>query len=454
MPLPPDEEQPRPTRLRRALQGQNVVFLILDAGRAEAFSCYGYGRATTPNIDRLAGEGVLFENAFTPAVYTLAAMSSIWTSQYPDRHHGELAFSAPLPADSFTLAGLLSAQAVKNAGFVANAMAGKSFGLSRGFEEFDEVFRDLGSDADVFRRRVPAWLAAHKDARFFAYVHFREPHWPFDPPPPFDTRFGPEGPVPRDLRRSPSYVPDLNQGRRPLTPDVREHLQRLYDGNLAFVDSEVGFLRGELERLGLLEKTVLIVAADHGEALGEHGYVGHNTQLYEHSLKVPLIVRFPGQSGPRGVRVKALVDLLDVAPTIADVFGLGAHADVKKHFQGRSLLPVVAGAPGKGAVLSRTVWDRPRYALRDQRYKFVYDTRSGAQELYDLQADPGERTNLTGRDGLRAAYYRQALHQWMSSVAPSQHAAGQPPPAPPDCETCQNLKSLGYLSSDVACPCP
>lgn len=452
-PLPPDENE-KGDGLRAALAGHSVVFVILDAGRAQAFSCYGYGRATTPNIDRLAAEGVLFENAFTPAVYTLAAMSSVWTSQYPDRHHGDLAFSAPLPADSFTLAGLLSAQAVENAGFVANAMAGKTFGLSRGFDEFQEVFRDLGSDAGVFRQRVPAWLESHKDQRFFAYLHFREPHWPFDPPPPFDTRFGADGPVPKSLRRDPRYVPDLNQGRRPLTPQVREHLQRLYDGNLAYADAEIGFLRGELERLGLLEKTVLIVAADHGEALGEHGYVGHNTQLYEHSLKVPLVVRFPGQGVPRGTRVRALVDLLDVAPTIADIFGLGSHPDVPRHFQGRSLLPVIGGAPGKGAVLSRTVWDRPRYALRDERYKFIYDTRTGEQELYDLQADPGERSNLAGRDGLRSAYYRQALHQWMSAVAPQAPSGTKTVVAPPDCETCQNLKSLGYLSADVACPCP
>ena len=452
-PLPADEDK-KGDRLREALKGANVMLVILDAGRASSFSAYGYGRATTPNIDRMAAEGVQFDNAFTPAVYTLAAMSSVWTSQYPGRHHGDLAYSAPLPAGSFTLAGLLSAQAVKNVGFVANAMAGRTFGLAQGFDEFQEIFRELGSGADGFRRRVPGWLEAHKDGRFFAYLHFREPHCPYEPPAPFDTRFGPAGPLPKSQLGDCRYLTDLNQGTEPLTDDVRAQLQRLYDGNLAYADAELGFLRGELERLGLLEKTVLIVAADHGEALGEHGYVGHNTQLYEHSLKVPLIVRFPGGSGPRGARVRAMVDLLDLAPTVADVFGLGPHADVARHFQGRSLLPVVAGAPGKGAVLSRTVWDRPRYSLRDERYKFIYDTRSGAEELYDLEADPGERSNLAGRDGLRTAYYRQALHQWMSAVAPARSAGPGHVGAPPDCETCQNLKSLGYLSSDVACPCP
>ncbi len=452
-PLPAGENA-KADRLRQALKGANVMLVIFDAGRSRSYSSYGYERATTPNVARLAAEGVQFENAFTPAVYTLAAMSSIWTSQYPGRHHGELAYSAPLPAGSFTLAGLLSAQTVTNVGFVANAMAGKTFGLGQGFEEFQEIYRELGSGAAGFRQRVPGWLEAHKDRRFFAYLHFREPHCPYEPPAPFDTRFGPAGPLPKEQAGDCQFIIDVNKGRHPLTADLRAEVERLYDGNLAYADAELGFLRGELERLGLLEKTVLIVAADHGEALGEHGYVGHNTQLYEHSLKVPLIVRFPAGAGPRGARVQAMVDLLDLAPTVADVFGLGAHADVRKHFQGRSLLPVVAGAPGKGAVLSRTVWDRPRYSLRDERFKFIYDTRSGAEELYDLEADPGERSNLAGRDGLRTAYYRQALHQWMSAVAPVRGTGAVNVGAPPDCETCQNLKSLGYLSPDTPCACP
>lgn len=449
-----EEDDRRAERFRAGLKDTNVILIVLDAARAQEFSCYGYARKTTPEIDRLASEGVLFERAFTPAVYTLAAMSSIWTSQYPDRHHSAVAFSAPLPKDSFTLAGLLSAKTVRNAGFVANAVAGKAFGLNQGFQEFHEVFRDLGSDGDVFRHSVPAWLDAHKTERFFAYIHFREPHFPYDPKPPFDTRFGPDGPIAKALRRDSAYLLEVNQGRRPFPEPEREHLQRLYDGNLAFADAEIGFLRQELERLGLLEKTVVIVTGDHGEELFEHGYVGHNVQLYEESLHVPLVVRLPQSAGVKGQRVTALVDLLDVAPTITDVFGLGGQADVKRHFQGHSLLAVAAGAPGKGAVLSRTVWDRPRYALRDERYKLVYDTRTGEQELFDLQQDPQEQHDIAPREGLLTAYYRQALHQWIATVARRAPGAGPVPNAPPDCETCQNLKSLGYLSTDTKCPCP
>lgn len=449
-PAPGDET--RGDGLRAALRGKNVVFIILDAARAQQFGAYGYARPTTPEIDRLAREGVVFENAFTPAVYTLSAMSSVWTSQYPDRHHGEMAFSSALPAERFTLAELLAARGVRTGGFVANAMAGRAFGLHQGFADFRELFRDLGSDADVFMQVVPDWLRARRGEAFFAYLHFREPHFPYDPPAPFDTAFGPDGPLAKPLRSDARFLIDVNQGRRVLAPAELDHLVRLYDGNLASADREIGRLRAALEAQGLLEQTVLIVAADHGEALFEHGFVGHNTQLYEESVKVPLIVRFPKGTGPAGVRVPALVDLLDVAPTVADIFGLLGQPEARREFQGRSLLNVVAGAPGKPAVLSRTVWDRPRYALRDARFKFVYDTRTGAEELFDLQADPRETHDRASAEPLRAAFYRQELHQWVAGLAQSGSAEGGGAAARLTREQCENMKSLGYLAGDFKCP--
>ena len=210
--LPPADDA-RADTLRRGLASANVLFVILDAARAREFGAYGYERPTTPEIDRIAQEGVVFERAFTPAVYTLGAMSSVWTSQYPDRHHGDVSFSSRLPKDRLTLADVLSGQGILTAGFVANAIAGGLNGFDRGFQEFHEVWREIGSRADVFRQALPPWLAKNKDRRFFAYVHFREPHFPYDPEPPFDTKFGPEGPIPKAARRDAAFFQDVNQGR-------------------------------------------------------------------------------------------------------------------------------------------------------------------------------------------------------------------------------------------------
>jgi arylsulfatase A-like enzyme len=438
----PASPTPGGDALRKALAGSNVLLIVLDAGRARELGCYGYGRPTTPEIDRLAREGVVFDRAYTPAVYTLAAMSSVWTSEYPDRHHGAVSFSSRLPRSRLTLPEILTPRGILTAGFVANAVAGTMGGFDRGFAEFHELYRNYGSGAGAFQKALPAWLRANKDRRFFAYLHFREPHFPYDPEPPFDTRFGPEGPIPKAQRREMGWITEVNQGRRTQSAEERDHLVRLYDGNLAFADQEIGALRRALEAEGLLDRTVVMVMADHGEGLGEHGWIGHNVQLYEESIHIPLVFRFPAGKGPAGKRIGGLVDLLDLAPTVADVFGVLGQGGSDKQFQGRSLLPVVEGAPGKSAVLSRTVWDRPRYALRDLRFKFLYDTRSGEEELFDLEADPAESRNVAAADPLRAAYFRQALHQWIAGLGRRAGAAEEGALTP---EQRENLCALGYL---------
>jgi arylsulfatase A-like enzyme len=442
------EHERRAEPLRKRLERASVVFVILDAARAGQFGAYGYPRRTTPEIDRLAAEGVVFETATTPGVYTLGAMSSIWTSQHPDRHHSEVSFSARLPKDRLTLAELLGARGIASAGFVANAVAGASFGFERGFGEFREIYKDYGSGAAGFVKAVPPWIETNRARRFFLYLHFREPHFPYDPPPPFDTAFGPEGPIAKPSRADAAFFTELNQGRRRPAEGEIEHLVRLYDGNLAYADRQLGRLRESLEASGVWERCVVIVTADHGEGLFEHGWIGHNVQLYEESVRVPLILRLPG--GPRGVRVAGLVDLLDVAPTVADVFGVLGQGGSAEAFEGRSLLPMIAGAPGKPALLSRTVWDRPRYALRDRDHKFLYDTRTGQEEMYELAADPGERVNLAARRPVRAAFYRQALHHWISGLGRRARPAGEE--ATLTREQCENLKALGYLDPSTPCP--
>jgi arylsulfatase A-like enzyme len=452
------EERRRGDAIRDGMGPLNVLFVILDAGRAEQFGCYGYRRATTPNIDAVAREGVVFENAFTPAVYTLAAMSAVWTSQYPERHE-DAAFGAPLPKDKLTLAELLSGQGITNAGFVANIMAGKRNGLERGFQEFEEVFVDYGSEADSFEHFLPQWLKGHRDGRFFAYVHYREPHLPYDPPPPFDTRFGGEGPISKADRRREDFFKEVSQGRRTFSKDELDHLVRLYDGNLAFADQEFGKLRQWMEAEGLWERTLVIVAADHGEQLYEHRssrvdtarYIGHNVQLYEQSVHVPLVLRFPSGKGPSGRRVAGLVDLLDVAPTIADAFGVLGQAGSNDSFEGRSLFPMIAGAAGKNAILSRTLWDRPWYALRTEREKLLYHSGTGEVQLFDLKGDPHEDVDRHEAEPLRTAYYRETIRATIARLATRAAKPGTGRGIVMTRAECENLKSLGYVTGTVDC---
>jgi arylsulfatase A-like enzyme len=441
------DDEGRAGPLRRALADSNVLLLVFDAASARRSSGYGHSQRTTPELDALAAEGVTFERAYTPAVFTRAAMASLWTSRYPEQGLGRE--DLRLAADRLTLAELLTANGIGTAGWVANPNAGVAAGLERGFAEFHAVYSQPGRPggavrADAVSAEVARWLAARGAQRFFAYAHFREPHFPYDPPPPFDTLFGPDGPLPRHAREDKSWTIRVSLGRQQATPEELAHLRRLYDGNLAYVDSQIGELRRALERAGLWERTLVIVCADHGEELLEHGFIGHNEQVYQETAWIPLVMRFPRGAAPAGLRVQALADLVDLAPTIADVFGMMGRGGSAAAFRGRSLLPSVFGAAGKHATVSRSIAKRPAYALTDGRYKFVFDVRRGAQELYDLSKDPREQDDLGEREPLRLAAYREALHHFMLEHAGGSAGAG--PARPLSSEELDQLKALGYLN--------
>jgi arylsulfatase A-like enzyme len=464
-PAPAKAENPIAAALREAKP--NVVLVVLDAARAVSFGAYGHSRATTPNIDALAREAYTFDNAYTTAAYTLAAMSSVWTSQQPDRHHGDIAFSAKLPKDRLLLAEILTAQGIPTAGFVANGVAGAFNGFDRGFKEFDEPWKQFGSQASGFRNVIPGFLDRMKQggAPFFAYVHYREPHEPYDPPAPFDTRFGPDGPITKTQRDggepAKQWLKDINQGVLKPTREAVDHLQRLYDGNLAFVDQEVGYLRDQLATRGLLDNTLLIVIGDHGEALFEHGWIGHNAQVFEESARVPFIVALPKslRAAHPPARVASLVDLTDIAPTILEAFGLEGAGGSSRAFQGRSLLPDLARAGSATAVdprevLTRTIWDRPIYALRNQSHTFVLNTATNEFSLFDRSkagrpetpdADFGPRAPIALRE-----MYRQHLLAWVDSLK-RRTVAGDSLEGMSR-QQCEELKSLGYLSGKTSCP--
>lgn len=438
-PSPPPAVPPLTDASRARLSTANVVVIVLDAAGARHFGCYGHARQTTPNIDRIAAEGVVFDRAYTPAVFTRSAMASVWTSQLPDEHHASVSYDEPLPPGIPTLAGIASAAGITTSAFVGNDMAGAAFGLDRGFAEFHRV----SHRSDRIRGVLNGWFSRNAARRFLAYVHYREPHYPFDPPPPFDALFGPDTPLPRSVKTDAGWLDFVNEGSHRPGPAEIDHLERLYDANLAAVDHEVGLLRKHLESLGIWDRTAIVLTADHGEALYEHAHIGHNDQVHEESVHVPLIVRFPVRTVPGGRRVATLTGLLDVAPTVADI--LGIPRERTRTFRGRSLLAAAAGGSDSppDALLSRTVGARPVYALVGARYKYQYDTRDGDERLYDLTRDPLEQASILDAQPVRAAYSRQRLFAALLALpgrsGPS--ASGWSVPA----EQRQALRALGYV---------
>jgi arylsulfatase A-like enzyme len=441
-PLPPPIPDGEVTRLRARLRGKGIVLVVLDAARAREFSTYGYERATTLEIDRLGREGVVFEQAYTPASYTRSAMSSVWTSLDHEQHHDGVGYLGPLPADYPTLAEILEAHGVPCRGFVANPAAGPSFGFDRGFSEF-RLFR--GREGRVAARAgelVDAVAArlVESSPPAFTYVHFLEPHYPYDPPERFVMLFGPDAPIPRDVRRHTHWIEAVNRRRRPFPPEEQAHLVRLYDGSLAYADREIGRLRRILEDRGLLDEVIFIVTADHGDELFERGLIGHGSRVYGEQVHIPLVLRFPRGAGLAGLRVRAHVNLLDVAPTILDCLGLTGSGDAA--FEGRSLLPVLYGAAGKPLLVGRTMHDRPTYYLKEGSFKLVHSVRSGRSELYDLDEDPGETHDLAGELPVRTEFYRQTLYRWLRDLKRHRATRVEASVSPEDEAA---LRALGYV---------
>ena len=415
-----------------------VLLIILDAAAARHFGCYGYARPTTPEIDRIAAEGVVYERAYSPAVFTRSVMASIWTSQHPDQHRVGVDEGRGVSTARPTLAELLKEGNVHSAGFIGNRVA-SGFGLERGFAEFHSLYPKEGKGvqvgrAEAFRKPLLDYFERRPAERLFTYVHYLEPHFPYDPPAPFNTLFGPDAPLTLADRRQLHWLTGVNDRRITPTPEQVDHLRRLYDGSLAYVDREVGFLRRTLEQGGLWDQLFVIISSDHGEGLYEHGWIGHMKRVNDEAARVPLILRHPKGKGPAGSRVKEIVSLLDLAPTIADALGVAVPAGA---FRGQSLL---RGAPGVPAV-TRNTDKEPTYAVTEGRHRLILQTADGVQELFDAVADPGEMRDLAAAQPIWAAAHRQALQWFLMNLGP-ETPSRVGPLSPSELEA---LRALGYL---------
>lgn len=410
-----------------ARQALNVVVVTLDTTRADRIGAYGGPSASaTPVFDRLARDGVLFEQAMTSAPLTLPAHATMFTGHFPPQHGVRDNGGFFLDPSAITLAERLRDRGYRTGAFVGAFVLDSKWGLDQGFEHYADDF-DLSkvkalSLGNVQRRANEVvdlalpWLASVQDQQFFAWLHFYDAHAPYDAPEPFASQY----------RGQP------------------------YNGEVAFADAQLGRVVAFLEERGLLEKTIVVVLGDHGESLGEHEEGTHGFFVYETATHVPFLIRAPF-AATRGKRVPGLVRTVDLAPTVLDLLG-GEPAAGEPAAPGRSLVAVMTGAQADlGAEayaeamypLHHYGWSALR-AVRIGQYKLIDAPRP---ELFDLAADPGETTNLfeSRRDvGNRLQRALRALEAQFAR-------AGAPPPAETiDPETRARLTSLGYVSSFVA----
>ena len=397
---------------RSAPARPNVIVISIDTCRADHLGCYNSERAVTPNIDILAQHATLFENVVAPTPLTLPSHTSMLTGRIPLAHgvhdNGQI-----VPAANQTLAEILAGDGYATAAFVSSAVLGRQFGLDQGFAAYVDTMGMGGvmqeeRAADQTARRAIDWLARRDPSKpFFLFVHFYDAHTPYEPPEPY-----------------------ASQAPHP------------YAGEIAFVDANIGRLLGALEDEGIYDSSVVIVAGDHGEMLGEHGEGDHGYFIYESAIKVPLIIKHPGQRAGR--RVQPLVGLVDVLPSVCSIVGATPPADLA----GRDISDAAgssATSPSRALYIQsaypQIIFDtNPLLGLVEGRWKFIYTTRS---ELYDLQADPGEQTNLIEVEPQQVKAMRAKLEAVVAGVATRLLAS----PAANDARTQQMLESLGYAGS-------
>jgi arylsulfatase A-like enzyme len=421
-----------------------VIVLVIDALRADRLGCYGSDRGATPNLDRFAAEAVLFANAQAQAPLTNPAVASLFTGLWP-QSHGVTDLRFKLPERAPTLAETLAAGGVATAAVVANGNVDAGRGLARGFEHF-KYLRDVRpgeyhARASDINEAVLAWLDREQRRPFFLYVHTLGPHSPYQPQEPFRSRFA-GGVVDPELG-SNAWQRRLERGAATVTPKTIVDVAALYDAEVAENDAAFGGLVEELRRRGLFDESVIVVLADHGEELFDHGGFGHGRHLHAEVLDIPLLIRFPHGRDTR--RVERVVEQVDLMPTVLELFGFAAPAPV----EGRSLLSLCGPSEPEDwknrAVSHLDREGRVGVSLLTPSWKLILETRDGqvVPALYDRRADRRERRDLAGERPEEVEALRSAL-QALLDGGPGGLERPEPA-APPDQETLERLRSLGYV---------
>lgn len=393
----------------------NVVIVTIDTLRADRLGCYGRERAETPAIDRIAREGVLFSRAYSPSPLTLPSHATIFSGLEPTSHglvdngQASAGFPVPLLAERFRAAGW------ETGAFVAAFVLDRIFGLDRGFETYDDgpagdpdldEFLPRVAPADERVDRVLAWLRRPRTRPFFLWLHLYDVHEPHVIPAGFEKRFASDP----------------------------------YDGEVAFVDSQLRRLFDALDARPDAPRTLLVVTSDHGESLGEHGEDTHGFFLYDATIRVPLVVRWPGRL-PAGRTVDAPAGLVDLAPTLLSLAGLPAEPQ-------HSGVDLFASTPppddrllwAESAYGARHYGWAPLSSIRRGNWKFVSAPRP---ELLDLATDPGETTNRFEENRREARELASRLDETRRDLERRRVAA----PSEPDAESRARLEALGYLAS-------
>jgi len=420
---------PQSTRAQAAhAKPPNIILITLDTTRADRMGFLGSERGLTPNLDKLAKQSVIFTRAYAQVPLTTPSHAVLLTGTYPQYNHVEN-LADPLRPEIPYLPDLLHLHGYQTGAFIGSMVldprSGSAPGFDRGFEIYDgnfhnskpgeDLYQSLNRRAQDVANRAMGWLSHHQQKPFFIWLHFYDAHEPYVPPEPFRTQYA----------------------------------SQPYDGAIAYTDSVVGSVLEVLQRHGLYQNTVIAVAADHGEAFGEHGEKYHGVFLYDETIHVPLLLKLPGEKFA-GKRVEARVALVDVAPSLLQ----SVRIPVPSTMQGQSLFPLIDSSNLPGSQ-GNTFPDRPIYSesdyghhafgwselrsWREQKYLYV---QAPKKELYDQSSDPSALRNLAPDAKAVADTLDGQLSSFRKKTSGAEVAPTQLEPT-----QVEKLSALGYLSS-------
>ena len=395
----------------------NILLITLDTTRADHLPMYGYKEVKTPNLDKLADNSFVFQDAIAHAPLTLPSHTSMLTGLLPISHGVRDNAGFFLDPKVTTLPELLKSKGYATSAFVSAFVLDSRWQLNQGFdfyydnfnlEEFKQLNpQDAQRPAEETALEAEHWLESHKDGPFFSWVHFYDPHDPYTPPEPFKSEY-----------------------------------QNAYDGEIAYTDVYVGKLLDKVESLGLKEKTIVIVTGDHGEGLGEHEEMTHAMFVYNATQHVPLILHIPGASGKR---VPGVVRHIDLFPTILDLIGVS----VPKEIQGTTLVPLMNGNKDpKRTAYSESIYAEMHYgwsplkSITTDQYKYIEAPKA---ELYDRLEDPKETRNLI----VEKANYAKVLRDQLNELVAAYSSKDLQGPQKMDPETEEKLRALGYIGGQA-----
>jgi len=442
-----------PPRLERP----NIVLITIDTLRADHLGCYGYFRDTSPVIDALAKESLVFDQAYAVMATTLPSHASMLTARYPLEHgitanamHGGNPFG--WKPDMLSFAQVAKDAGYRTAAFVSAAPLKTSSGIQAGFDDWGEPEK-MECKAEETIERALAWHAEKPDGPYFLWVHLYDPHWKHNPPPPYDRMFHSDEPDPKleawlaERRIGEAAV----RGGAPEQTRTREAINA-YCGEIRYSDAQVGLLLERLRTSGDLDRSVLVLTSDHGEGLNQHGWTAHGL-VWDEQLRVPLLMRFPSAVGFAPRRVNTLVSLVDLLPTVLarlKPFEAPSYRRFLAQATGADVLTASFGErPLLGQRTGRELPEDPgeTYSLTTREWKFIQQEGVDDQ-LFDRRRDPHELENLAAREQVVVQRVRRITDLIVRGHRERGAAAGDAAAVALDPQQLEELKALGYLGGD------